>query len=211
MLFFKKGGIVMNNEIRTKAALRNDRLYRAIFESWPNLSAFCREKGYSVSMVSPLINLKKSPVTKKGRYRKICRDLAKEFGIPAECLFPLEIYGIEKSNAAAAGSASQMSEVQTPLDSIPAKNNSFLEELEKSQDIEMLSTVLNRLKPREAEIIKMRFGLDCPEHTYAEIAQKLGLSNARARQLTLRAISSARRKYRQLTGWYSKQLLSEKT
>jgi RNA polymerase primary sigma factor len=49
--------------------------------------------------------------------------------------------------------------------------------------------ILKVLKPREAEIIRLRYGVGiAAEHTLAEIGEKYGLSRERIRQIELKSI-----------------------
>jgi RNA polymerase primary sigma factor len=52
---------------------------------------------------------------------------------------------------------------------------------------ELISDALQKLHPRQAEILRMRYGFDQPEHTLQEIADKFGLTRERIRQLQSKA------------------------
>ena len=58
---------------------------------------------------------------------------------------------------------------------------------------ECLSEVLSSLPPREARIIRLRFGLDCDRsHTLEEVGQKFGLTRERIRQIEGKALRRLR-------------------
>ena len=58
------------------------------------------------------------------------------------------------------------------------------QELESRLNRESLEKILNTLEPREALVIKLRYGLtDGTEHTLAEIGRQLGISRERVRQI----------------------------
>lgn len=58
---------------------------------------------------------------------------------------------------------------------------------------ELLDRVLGTLKDREAQVIKLRYGLlDGTEHTLAEIGEKLGISRERVRQIEAEALRKLR-------------------
>ncbi|CAN5266968.1 hypothetical protein BH11PLA2_BH11PLA2_37090 [soil metagenome] len=52
---------------------------------------------------------------------------------------------------------------------------------------EFIRDALDKLRPRHAEILKMRYGFDQPEHTLREIAEKFDLTRERIRQLQEKA------------------------
>ncbi|NJL93211.1 MAG: sigma-70 family RNA polymerase sigma factor [Anaerolineae bacterium] len=59
---------------------------------------------------------------------------------------------------------------------------------------EQVELVLERLPPREAEILKMRYGLDDGEtHTLEEVGKKIGVTRERVRQLEAQALNRLRR------------------
>jgi RNA polymerase primary sigma factor len=59
---------------------------------------------------------------------------------------------------------------------------------------EQVDEVLGRLPPREAEILKMRYGLDDGEtHTLEEVGKKIGVTRERVRQLEAQALNRLRR------------------
>jgi RNA polymerase primary sigma factor len=73
-----------------------------------------------------------------------------------------------------------------------------MDERLKSPDEELLDhdvlrtalELLSELDPREATVLKMRFGLDdCPPHTLKEIGAELGLTRERVRQIETEALA----------------------
>lgn len=53
--------------------------------------------------------------------------------------------------------------------------------------------LLRRLSPRERKVVRMRFGLDCKEHTLQEVANELGVTRERVRQIQTKALAKLRR------------------
>lgn len=64
--------------------------------------------------------------------------------------------------------------------------------VEYDDDCETIRKVVATLPKREAEIIKMRFGIDCAPLTLEETGKKLGLGKERTRQLENSAIRKLR-------------------
>ena len=73
-------------------------------------------------------------------------------------------------------------------DNAPAADNGM--------DLESLSTdleqILKELKPREIQVLKMSFGIDCNEKTLEEIADTLGLTRERVRQIREKSLKKLR-------------------
>lgn len=69
-----------------------------------------------------------------------------------------------------------------------------VEQVIEDEDTEKrLAEAIGTLKPREQEIVKLRFGLkDGREHTFEEIGEKYGLTRERVRQITNRALQKLR-------------------
>ena len=58
---------------------------------------------------------------------------------------------------------------------------------------ERINEVLSSLTPREARIIRLRFGLDCDRpYTLEEVGQKFGLTRERIRQIEGKALRRLR-------------------
>lgn len=78
-------------------------------------------------------------------------------------------------------------------DVIPSNDASASEELEKSEAIRKLEIAVNSLKPREKEILAMRFGLfDHEELTQKDTANLLGISQSYISRLEKRIIKKLR-------------------
>jgi len=62
-----------------------------------------------------------------------------------------------------------------------------------SPSFDQISPALEALTPREAQVIKLRFGLeDCGEHTLEAIGQSLSLTRERVRQIEAKALEKLR-------------------
>jgi RNA polymerase primary sigma factor len=67
----------------------------------------------------------------------------------------------------------------------PPKPDEVLEEKEKA---EVVSEMLDSLTPREARVLRMRFGIGCDEHTLEEVGKKLDVTRERIRQMEATAL-----------------------
>jgi RNA polymerase primary sigma factor len=63
-------------------------------------------------------------------------------------------------------------------------------EMVQSDDLKHVMLLLERMDPREATVLRMRFGLnDEPPRTLKEIGESLGLTRERVRQIESEALS----------------------
>jgi RNA polymerase primary sigma factor len=80
------------------------------------------------------------------------------------------------------------------------KSPSAFEVMERREMRQMVARVLSGLPPREAEILRLRFGIGgYGEHTLQEIGRKFGISRERVRQLEKKSISRLRHPNRKLS------------
>ncbi len=184
----------MEKEIRVEARLRNNRLYRAIFDVYPNVSVFCKSGGFQETTVGALLNLKKWPLIKrgehKGEYLKICVKIANFFGYLPEVLFPLPLYSLKTVKvekefffAELPGilQAQYLPEPETPRDILAQKQLKVAVE-------EALAT----LTPREELVLKKHFGIDGDEETFEEIGTEFGVCPQRINQIEKNAFRKLR-------------------
>ncbi len=65
--------------------------------------------------------------------------------------------------------------------------------IETQESIHHVRAALKKLPAREAEILSLTFGLDNDAQSFSKVAQKLGISKERVRQLRNRALSQMRK------------------
>ena len=74
------------------------------------------------------------------------------------------------------------------------KSNSPVENLQSKSLIGDVDKVLSTLEPREADIIRLRFGLEGHDpQTLEEVGERIGITRERVRQLQEQAIRQLRR------------------
>lgn len=123
-------------------------------------------------------------------------DIARELGIPKKKLRIVK-KAITLYNATP--QAEQEDSGLTLGDIVPDERTRGPEdELINSDNLVHVSRLLDEMEPREATILRMRFGLDDSEpQTLKEIGEALGLTRERVRQIESEAL---RRLYRSLSG-----------
>lgn len=202
--------------LRIESKFKNARLYNAISDAsvpltgdynrtWSavgKIKAFCDLHQLPLSRVYQLINLKLNPLSQSSgqssieprplRIRPLCVQLATLLEKDVAWLFPKELYEIEwptvlirevdphrfRSLAAA------------KMISLPASQE---HNLIISEDNAAIEAVLKTLKPRETQLLRLRFGIgDCKEHTLEELARLFDISTERVRQIEARALRKLR-------------------
>ena len=56
----------------------------------------------------------------------------------------------------------------------------------------LLREQIDSLVPRQADILRRRFGIDCDEHTLEEVGKELGVTRERIRQIEAKALKILR-------------------
>ena len=81
------------------------------------------------------------------------------------------------------------------------KSPSPFEVMEREEISQMVEKALSHLPPREAEVLRLRFGIGRDgEHTLEEIGRKFGISRERVRQLEKRAVNRLRHWKKRIAG-----------
>lgn len=178
-------------ELRIEVRAKNNILYRAIKDRWPSIAAFSREAGIQPVRVSSLLNLHKSPLTKKLTWTTAAVDIAAALQYLPEDLFPLKLYDVERTSVSfevgipeLAASPEEMLRIPDPF----SAEDSVL----ATQVTGLVRQALDTLKPREAEVLRMCFGVGCDEHTLNEVSDVLGVQRERVRQILAGALKKLR-------------------
>lgn len=194
--------------VRIEAKFKNARLYRAIEEMSTPLtnrgmgrfgpvSAFCKLHGLSYAAVCGLLNLRMKPVVRhqsgETKVRTICHQLADICCLTVEYLFPPKLYEIEWPRNAVSevshGRFMALSCVPSEALMVPPVQ---LETVSNRELKGVLDQVLQTLTPRETQVIEWRYGLNDYPHSLDDVAQRIGVSRERVRQIEAKAIRKLR-------------------
>jgi RNA polymerase sigma factor (sigma-70 family) len=180
-------------EVRVEARVRNNVLWHAIFDNYKSVAEFCRKHPeVHQTNVGELLNLNgMSPRKPDGKYRKICVILSKIFRMHPDDLFPAKLYFLEDTKMVA----------EIPFSALPSADRETLvltgdSTGDAAMDEEMrrkMAKALNGLRPREARVLQLRFGLNGEyEHTLDETGEDIKVSRERVRQIETKALRKLR-------------------
>ena len=158
-----------------------------------NVSQFCEQNGMAKTQLTELISFRTPPLTKEGEFREPAKKLMEGL-----CALPTELWTAEQLTMELKRNTSTK---EVNLDAMlsvlginaeealqmiePPKPDEVLEEKEKA---EVVSEMLDSLTPKEARVLRMRFGIGCDEHTLEEVGKKLDVTSERIRQMEAKAL-----------------------
>ena len=180
--------IIPAKQIRIETRLKNNILWRLIYTNFRSIKRFCEMNYLTYSSVSQLINLKKSPFYADGKYSDPVKKISNAFGLLPEEIFPMELYGFKKTLVAAEISINQVMSYQKRISELPSPEDVYIKKEAKETILKILST----LEPKEVDVVKRRFGIDCIMETLEEIAVSYNVTKERIRQVEKRALTRLR-------------------
>jgi len=185
------------NTARIELRVKNNVLWKAIHDTHPSVTAFCRTHGLNPSEVCAYLCLTRRPWTvqrqHKGDPRPNAARLCAVTGIGFSELFPPELYAdlipkrlVLEGDPARFRSLMDARRVALP----PAQEDQVFVDERRALIRELLAT---KLTPRQAFVIRCRFGIGEDEQTCEAIGARLGLGRARVQQIEQEALSKLRR------------------
>ena len=182
------------NEYRIKVTVRNNLILNAIESAgYKNVSDFCRAVGLPKTALTELIAMRKPPLNQSGEFSEHAKALMDEL-----CVAPTDLWTSEQltlklkrnsaqrdvssegMRAALGMHAEELLELMKP----DAPDEAVL----KHEMVKLVEEQLESLSPRQALILRMRYGIGCEEHTFDEIGEKFDLTRERIRQIEAKAL-----------------------
>lgn len=177
----------VEDEYRINLKVRNNLLLSAIENAgYKNVAQFCKAAKLTPSCVGALINLKESPIRQDGDWTALAKRIANFLG-----LVPEELWTHEQTMFVLPTNQSHFSISHKEMLVTLARNTGeLLEQPEIDENLHdqdrkrIIGELLDSLPPRQAKILRLRFGIDSgKEHTLEEIAEMYDLSRDRIRQI----------------------------
>lgn len=183
-------------EFNLKVTVRNNLVLTAITNSgYTNLAKFAKNNKLSLGLLYDTINLKRPPMLQTGEFSPFAMQLMEVLGACPTDLWTAEQLTMKlKKNTTYRELGKE--ELQKCLQS-SARSLIGLEyseqEAEEQQAEEIIDGMVDSLTPKEARLLRLRFGLGgVDEHTLEQVAEKFKLSRERVRQIEARALRKMR-------------------
>ncbi len=189
------------SDYRVKISVSNARIRRAVEAAgYRSVLQMCKLNGLQITPTFNLVNMKQSPLTKNGKWRKTVLDLADTLNVLPDDLFNerQKVLTLGKNTSSRDVTESEMlaiAEQYVQDDRLEdLQDNSAVREIAEEQVTKLLnSEILDVLSPRQREVLEMRFGFDgSPGRTLEEIGLKLGVHRERVRQIEGKALRRIR-------------------
>lgn len=182
------------NEYRIKVTVRNNLILNAIENAgYKSVSEFCRAAGLPKTALTELIAMRKPPLNQSGEFSEHAKALMEEL-----CALPTDLWTSEQLTLKLKRNSAQRDVSSEGMRAALGMHAEELLELMKPDapdeavlKHEMVSVVeekLDSLRPREAKMLRLRFGIGCEEHTLEEVGKVMDVTRERARQIEAKAL-----------------------
>lgn len=185
------------NEYRVRVTVRNNLILKAIEEAgYTNLAKFAKDNGISLHNLYHLINLRLPPMMVNGEFSDLAKLLMETLGACPSDLWSNEQLSLklDKNKSEQAMSLNNMIAV---MGNPNAEIRGFLpqsmdESLDKAELSKIMADCLDSIHPRQAKVLRLRYGIGCDEHTLEQVAAIFECSKERIRQIEAKAMRMIR-------------------
>lgn len=187
---------ILVSDYRVKISVSNARIRRAMEAAgYTSVLQMCRVKNLAIGNTFDLVNMKASPLNKKGEWRKCVLELA-----DALYVLPDDLFSERQKVLVLKTSTGSKDVTETELTRISEQHvwDNRLEDMQDNEGIreiahEQTENLLNAtmdacLTPREKKILEARFGFSGEERTLENIAKQYDLSRERIRHIEAKAL-----------------------
>ena len=189
------------SDYRVKISVTNARIRRAVEAAgYRSVLQMCKLNGLQITPTFNLVNMKQSPLTKNGKWRKTVLDLADALNVMPDDLFNerqkvITLGTNTSSRDVTENEMMAIAEQYVQDDRLEdLRDNGAMREIAEEQAAKLLNnTFLDVLTPKQRQVLEMRFGLnDAPQMSLEQIGVKLGVSRERIRQIEGKALRRLR-------------------
>lgn len=183
-------------EFNIKVSVRNNLILQAIKnQGYTNLNKFAKECDVSITGLYGLVNLKEAPLTGEGEFSKSAKELMEALGA---C--PVELWTDEQLTMRLRSNTVERELSKEGLQIALQSNARSLigldypeQEIAEADSVRVISDKLDSLTPREAKILRLRFGFDGGAgHTLEEVGKIFNVTRERIRHIEAGALRKMR-------------------
>lgn len=182
------------NEYRIKVTVRNNLILNAIENAgYKSVSEFCRAVNLPKTALTELIAMRKPPLNQSGEFSEHAKALMEEL-----CALPTDLWTSEQLTLKLKRNTAQRDVSSEGMRAALGMHAEELLELMKPDDpdeavlkhemVNLVEAKLDSLRPREAKMLRLRFGIGCEEHTLEEVGKVMDVTRERARQIEAKAL-----------------------
>jgi RNA polymerase sigma factor (sigma-70 family) len=183
-------------EFNIKVSVRNNLILQAIKnQGYTNVATFSKECEVSLTGLYGLINLKEAPLTIDGEFSKVAKQLMEALGAcPVELWTDEQLTMRLKKNVVERVLNKESLQIALQSNARSLIGLDYPEqEIAEADSVRVISDKLDSLTPREAKILRLRFGLDnVKEHTCEEIGELFKCTGGRIQQIEAKALRKMR-------------------
>lgn len=185
----------MTDEFRVKVTVRNNLILAAVealgYKGHGSIARFCEYAGLTGTEFSALVSFRTTPINAEGEFRVSAKRLMEALGAaPSDLWTDRQLtLSLAKNSAEATANAEQIQAVlASQYDdamTLPSPEVACGDGMTRR----LVTEVLEKLSPRQHKVLALRFGLEgTPEHTLQEVAEIMGVTRERVRQIECTAI-----------------------
>lgn len=188
------------SDYRVKVSVSNARIRRAMEEAgYTSVLQMCKTKNLPIGDTFELVNMKASPLTKKGEWRKCVLSLADALYSLPDDLFSERQKVVVLRTSTGTKDITEAELVRIGEQYVwdnrleDMRENTAINQIAHEEAEDLMKQVLGTsLTPREEKVLKLRYGTEGITPTYSEIAKELDVTTERVRQIELKALRKLR-------------------
>lgn len=182
-------------EYRVKVTVRNNLLLSAIESAgYKSQAEFARDAGLTDTQVTALVSMRTCPIRNNGQFTEVAQTIMEVLGACPTDLWTNEQLSMRLKNNSAEGELSKAELLpalgMNPIDMIEFKTP---EEYASDEDrTNVVASTLKTLTFREQMVLGKRFGINSEEQTLEQVANEMGMTRERIRQIEAKALRKMR-------------------
>lgn len=182
------------NEYRVKVTVRNNLLLSAIEAAgYKSQADFERSAGIRYGGASQFISLRARPINQDGEFKPVAKQIMEVLGAaPSDLWTDQQLMMKLKTNTGerTIGEDQVQYILENHLQAMTLPNPE--DAAENAETVDIVAHVLDSLTKREANALRLRFGIGCDEHTLEEAGKVLNVTRERMRQIEAKALRKLR-------------------